>query len=318
MSTAPRGMSIQEGYRLYRDKVLFVNRRYQRKLVWTEGEKAKLIESILSGFPVPLILLAEQPTGTTIGYEIIDGVQRLNAIFSFIENAFTVKGAYFDIDEFARAKQLAKSGAFQQVDSDRPKLPRADCANLLDYQLAVTIYKPSDEGEITEVFGRINSGGKQLSDQEKRQAGLIAPFATLVRQLSAEIRGDTSRDVLSLVEMPEISIDSRRARQNYGLTAEDTFWCALGIIRNNELRDSEDEEIVVDLAASILLNEPIALSRELLDEIYDPASPLHRKVENALSIYPEERLRREIKGTLSLSYAKPSKRISQKKTPCAP
>lgn len=33
MSTAPRGMSVQEGYRLYRENALFVNRAYQRKLV---------------------------------------------------------------------------------------------------------------------------------------------------------------------------------------------------------------------------------------------------------------------------------------------
>ena len=69
MSTDPRGMSVQEGYRLYREQSLFVNRRYQRKLVWTEPEKARLIESILSGFPIPLILLAERSRSGK--YEII-------------------------------------------------------------------------------------------------------------------------------------------------------------------------------------------------------------------------------------------------------
>jgi len=294
-------MSVQEGYRLYRDNILFVNRRYQRKLVWTEVEKAKLIESILAGFPVPLILLAEQlGFGGESGYEIIDSVQRPNAIFSFIENAFPMKGQYFNTGEFARAKQLAENGAFSLADPTQPRLCREDCANLLDYQLAVTIYKPSNVREVTEVFGRINSGGRQLSDQEKRQAGLVTPFATLVRQLSAEIRGDASRDILTLVEMPEISIDSKRARQNYGLTAEDTFWCKLGIINNHDLRNSEDEEIVADLTASILLDEPIALSRELLDEIYTSGSPIQRELEEKLTIYTDDRIRREIKGTISV------------------
>jgi len=49
MSIAPRGMSIQEAYRNYRDGQLVVNRRYQRKLVWTTSEKAMLIDSILKG-----------------------------------------------------------------------------------------------------------------------------------------------------------------------------------------------------------------------------------------------------------------------------
>jgi len=237
-------MSVQEGYRLYRDEAIFVNRRYQRKLVWTEPEKARLIESIFKGFPIPLILLAERSrTGGPASYEVIDGLQRLNAIFSYIENAFSVNGRYFDVNEFARAKQIAESGTFKIAPLSELRLPREECANFLDYQLAVTIYTPSDEEQITDVFGRINSGGKQLSDQEKRQAGLIAPFAMLVRRVAAEIRGDASKEIIAIADMPEISIDSRRARQNYGLTAEDTFWCKQGVLRNSQLRDSEDRRI---------------------------------------------------------------------------
>lgn len=298
MSTAPRGMSIQEGYRLYREQALFVNRRYQRKLVWTESEKARLIESILKSFPIPLILLAE-PSRATGRYEIIDGVQRLNAIFSFIENAFPTNGRYFDVAEFARAKQLADSGTFTVSPSDGRLSPK-ECAAFLDYQLAVTIYTPSNESEVTDVFGRINSGGKQLSDQEKRQAGMITPFAMLVRRIAAEIRGDASKEVLPLADMPEISIDARRARQGYGLTAEDTFWCKQGILWNSQLRDSEDEEMVADIAASILIGEPLARSSELLDDLYAPGSELFGKVENSLAAYPAERLSNEIKVTFSV------------------
>jgi hypothetical protein len=193
MSTAPRGMSVQEGYRLYREQALFVNRRYQRKLVWTEPEKARLIESILKGFPIPLILFAEREKTTPPTYEIIDGLQRLNAIFSFVENAFPIEKKYFDIEQFARAKQLSENGVFSIAPNGLPRLSPKECADLLDYQLAVTIYTATYQTEVTDVFGRINSGGKQLSDQEKRQAGSLTPFAMLVRQVSAEIRGDASK-----------------------------------------------------------------------------------------------------------------------------
>ncbi len=53
MSITPRGSSIQEAYTWYRDGKLLVNRRYQRKLVWTVDEKQKLIDSILLGYPLP-------------------------------------------------------------------------------------------------------------------------------------------------------------------------------------------------------------------------------------------------------------------------
>ena len=89
MSIVPRGIGVNQAYRLYRSGKLLVNRKYQRKLIWSVDEKEKLIGSILQGYPIPLILLAErfQVHGTE-KYEIIDGMQRLNAICGFIENLF--------------------------------------------------------------------------------------------------------------------------------------------------------------------------------------------------------------------------------------
>ena len=188
----PRGMSVQEAYRLYRDGNFLVNRKYQRKLVWTEIEKIALIDTILRGFPIPLILLAERPKLHGHGkYEILDGVQRFNAIFGFIENSFPIDGKYFDIQEFARAKQLAEQGIFRTVDNAN-KLDESQCANILDYQLAVTIFQAFDDEQITEIFGRINSSGRQLSNQERRQAGVVNTFGELVRKISTELRGDAS------------------------------------------------------------------------------------------------------------------------------
>ncbi len=46
-------------YRRYRENQIIVNRKYQRKLVWTEDEKENLIDSILKGYPIPLIMFAE-------------------------------------------------------------------------------------------------------------------------------------------------------------------------------------------------------------------------------------------------------------------
>ena len=105
MSIVPRGMAVTEAYQLYRLGNLLVNRKYQRKLIWSVEEKEKLIGSILKGYPIPLILLAERPQVHGSGkYEIVDGMQRLNAICGFIENLFAFKGRYFDLNEFSYAK----------------------------------------------------------------------------------------------------------------------------------------------------------------------------------------------------------------------
>lgn len=298
MSITPRGMSIQEAYRLYRDDKLEVNRKYQRKLVWTVEEKQSLIDSILKNFPIPLILLAEEKGSKK--YEILDGMQRLNAIFTYIENAFDCDGAYFDVNEFSRANLARDAGLFSSISETVTLLKPELCADFLDYQLAVTIYPAEEDNQVVEVFGRINSGGRQLSAQEKRQAGMTDSFSNLVRILSSEIRGDASREKLPLCDMPEISIDSQRLDLGYELKAEEIFWCRQGVLWVKQLRDSEDEEIIADIVSSIILGEPIAKSKDLLNEIYNEKTQIYQDVRIALSAYGEDRIQEEVKVTLSI------------------
>jgi uncharacterized protein with ParB-like and HNH nuclease domain len=297
MSITPRGMSIQEAYRNYSEGKFLVNRKYQRKLVWTVDEKEYLIDSVVNDLPIPLILLAQTEDGKL---EIIDGLQRLNAIISFIENRYTKDGLFFDVSQSSRARQSAELGLFE-METDKTKLLDSKrCADFLDYQLAITIYPSSDEKEITDIFGRINSGGKQLSPQEKRQAGMLDVFSNTIRKIASEIRGDSSRDLLNLSEMPEISIDSNREKIGYGLIAEEIFWCKHGIIWKKQLRDSEDEEMVLDIVATILNNEPLAKSRDLFNKIYTTDSKEHSELNTELLKYGVERLSHEIKVTFSI------------------
>ncbi|MDO9569583.1 MAG: DUF262 domain-containing protein [Hydrogenophaga sp.] len=301
MSITPRGMSVQEAYRLFRDDRLIVNRKYQRKLVWTLAEKQYLIDSLIKDYPIPLILLADASEGGLTYYEIMDGMQRLNAIFSFIDNAYALDDRYFDIKEFSRAKQAADAGAFVPASTELSELlPPSVCADILDYQLAVTIFPIETEDQVTDVFGRINSGGRQLSAQEKRQAGMVDDFSMLVRELASEIRGDSSMSRLPLSGMTEISIDSTRTDMGYALKAEDIFWCKQGVLWTKQLRDSEDEEMIVDICASIALGDPIAKSKDFFDKIYDENTTEYENLRREFYRYGRDRLKEEIKVTLSV------------------
>lgn len=155
-------------------------------------------------------------------------MQRLNAIFDFIENKFDFDGKFFDVNQLACAKQL--------------------------YQLAVTSYQVMSEETIIEVFGRINSSGKRLSNQERRQAGVTSKFSDVVRSISSEIRGDATAESVLLYNMPEISIGSNRINDTYGLKAESTFWVKQGVLAVQNLRDSEDEEMLADIVISDIKN----------------------------------------------------------------
>lgn len=300
MSVIPSGVSIQEMYRRYREGSLIVNRKYQRKLVWTEREKICLIDSILKGYPVPLILFAEQTNADgKIYYEILDGMQRLNAIFGFIENEFSLDDKFFDIEQLARAKQAEAEGVFTAYHGN-DLIAEKICANFLDYQLAVTSYKATNPETVFEIFQRINSGGHLLSNQERRQAGVLCEFSELVRNLAAEIRGDATNNNIALAEMPQISIGSLRENSHYGLRAEDTFWVKQGILATSDLRNSDDEEFIADILVSILLGEPFARSKEKLDRLYDISSDLYEEIDFSLKRYTKEKLEKDVRNTFSV------------------
>lgn len=260
-----RSESVQRMYSFFRENRLIVNRRYQRKLVWGIDEKAAFIDSILKEFPVPLFLFAEGKRGEEPVYEIIDGMQRLNALFSYIENEFALNGQYFDLEATAETKLLKDTGIIVQ---HTPMLDRKICADkITSYVLPISSYRSNNEETIDEIFRRINSNGKHLSKQEIRQAGSVSLFAEAVRKISSEIRGDVSLgDRINLNDMQKISITSRDLP--YGICVDELFWIKNGIIRREQVRESKDEEIIADILAAMIYDDMPKSSSRTLDEYY--------------------------------------------------
>lgn len=285
-------LSIQTIYRMFRDGDFYVDRRYQRKLVWTLEEKQKLVDSILCEFPVPLVLLAKRSDSGA--FDIIDGLQRIHTLISFVENAFsTADGKYFDTKQLPRAAQAAEEDERTVVTEAASLLSPRECAQYSEYTLPVTVVERADANSVIQIFERINSYGRRLSEQEQRQAGLSSSFSKLVRQLSCEIRGDVSEDNVPLSLMPEISVQGVKTVHGYGISAENTFWSKQGVLHFSSLRDSLDEQTVADILACILNKEPIQRSKAALNNIYDPARREYGQFESALSAYGEDDIKRD-------------------------
>lgn len=287
-------LSIQSVYSWYSQDKLYVNRRYQRKLVWTLEEKQKLIESILKKYPIPAILLAERDDSPGV-YEIIDGLQRLQAIMSFIETSFpTPDGKLFSLQHFPTAKSRADENFF--VPSTSPQLlSQKDVSIILDYQLAISVMRNATELEVNDVFGRINTFGRRLSDQERRQAGIQNDLSNMVREIACTLRGDQSADVLPLKSMPSISIDLPKMKHGYEVKAEDVFWVNQGVLRSTDLRDSMDEQCIADISACVIGGEFIERSKDALDEVYRLESSESERISNALEIYGSKKFSEEFK-----------------------
>jgi hypothetical protein len=260
-----KGESVERVFGNYQAWRYIVNRRYQRKLVWTMDEKRRFIDSLLSGFPVPIVLLAERKGASVQGsFEIIDGMQRLNAVFGFIENEYAVNGSFFDLNTMAETKALLDAGKLKQRE---PLLPRDACVAIASYTIPLSIYEFAGDGDVDEVFRRINSGGRKLSRQELRIAGSTGHFAQAVRYIASKVRGDvSSSDELPLNEMKKISITNKEL--DYGIDVDDVFWIKQGVLTKEQVRESRDEEVIADVLAFMILDDKPPSRSEALDDFF--------------------------------------------------
>ena len=88
---------------LYKSKMMIANPEYQRGIVWTVPQQKKLIDSLFRGYTLPLLYLHEKKEEfagyTREGLEIIDGQQRLTAIYKYVSGDFRLFDPKTENDE---------------------------------------------------------------------------------------------------------------------------------------------------------------------------------------------------------------------------
>ena len=275
-----KGTYIMEMFLRYQENKLFINRKYQRKLVWTVEEKQEFINTILGRYPVPLFLLVKYKAGDNkdYQYDVIDGLQRLDAIFSFIKNEFPARGRdgklhYFNVDALAGSADIVKA---ENITTHEDAFDRETSRMFLNYELPVSTTEASDQ-DVISIFKRINSTGRKLSKQDLRQAGAVGEFADLVRRTACEIRGDvTEDDIVLFRQMPELSLSNKKLR--YSIDIRQSFWMKQGILTPENIRISRDEELIARIYGYILLGASVSPSSKTLNSFYSEPSMYYQKL----------------------------------------
>jgi hypothetical protein len=94
MQAEQEKITIHDIIDLYKNKMLTANPEYQRGVVWSATLKKKLIDSVLRGYPLPIIFLHHirkmVANMQREDFEIIDGQQRITALYEFVEGSFTL------------------------------------------------------------------------------------------------------------------------------------------------------------------------------------------------------------------------------------
>lgn len=151
------------------DNTLILADKFQRRQVWDKTKSSRLIESLLLNVPIPVCYFAELEDGS---YSVIDGQQRLTAIYRFLNNEFALRALKI-LPELNRQK-------FSQIEPLYKRL-------LLSRTIrCIVILKESHSDIKFDVFERLNSGFVPLNAQELRNSVYRGRLNDLIMELSED------------------------------------------------------------------------------------------------------------------------------------
>lgn len=152
----------------WKDKI-DTNPDYQRPAVWTTAQKQLLMDTIIRGYDIPKLYL-RQVSRNPQKFEVVDGQQRLRAIYGFIEGEFKLMKDSDPIDG-----QNIQNLTYEE-------LPFEIMSNFDVYPLDIIVIDDAAEDEVREMFLRLQNG-TTLKAQEKRNA-MPGNMREFVRELT--------------------------------------------------------------------------------------------------------------------------------------
>src|SRR5260370_28579480 len=109
---------------------------YQRQgAIWSTYKQQLLIDSLINGFDVPKIYLHQflNPRvlgdGRRVRYALVDGKQRLEAVFGFMDGEFALAG---DFELLSDSQVQAKGRTYVELQKEQPALVSIFNATKLD------------------------------------------------------------------------------------------------------------------------------------------------------------------------------------------
>jgi hypothetical protein len=158
----------------YQREELILSPKYQRNAVWNLNAKSYLIDTILNGLPIPPVFIRQKVDinlQKTIK-EVLDGQQRLRAIFEFYNNEFKILPS--QSEEYGGLNYSSLPGELKEQFSS--------------YELSVEIIKINDEATIYDMFARLNSNNMTLNKQEIRNAKYWGNFKVFINKMAKKYK----------------------------------------------------------------------------------------------------------------------------------
>lgn len=154
-----------------RQQFLRVNHEYQRGLRWTEVQKQMFIDSIFRGYSIPAFYFHKREKAahnlSATHLEIVDGQQRINAIYSYSEGAFSLLDPTEDLG--SRFPNFVKDDLCPWGGKRFSELPEKLQTRFKDQGIVVYEITTDNEISIRDLFIRLQ-GGTPLTPQDRRDS----------------------------------------------------------------------------------------------------------------------------------------------------
>ena len=157
---------------------------FQRRPVWKGPAKSQLIDSVLRGYPIPIVLLrqVQDLSDLSMKLEVVDGQQRLRTLLAYIDPE-----CLKDFDERIDTVTIRRTHNGEFAGKPFSRLPDTTKQILLAYELSTHIFPTTTGDELVfRIFARLNSTGLSLNKQEIRNSEFHGAFKSLVYELSFE------------------------------------------------------------------------------------------------------------------------------------
>jgi hypothetical protein len=182
MKTKVDNMTVKKLLELNDSNSLNIDDEYQRAEVWSLDQKKRFIDSILRGFPIPMMILSK-PNSEVEKYDIIDGQQRRVAIRDFYTrndfNLYDVQNPKNKFPDYLRVLSC------EWGNKNFHNLSKENKDSFLNHNLPVWIIEDTIEDDVLrDIFVRLQSGAP-LNSQEKRDA-MPGEFSGFVRKIGGK------------------------------------------------------------------------------------------------------------------------------------
>ena len=192
--------------------------KFQRRPVWREDQASYLIDTIMHGLPFPEIYLRVEtsPKGET-RFEVVDGQQRIRSILDFVRNDLALSGE--DVAPDLQGK------TFDDLSEDQK-------ATFWNYDVVTRELQEATDGDIRDLFRRLNISAVNLNDQELRHARYTGEFLQAMEEL-----------------------------------ADDPWWLEMRVVNVRQVRRMEDVEYVSELFVALMAGPQD--KKKSLDQFYE-------------------------------------------------